>query len=268
MHIISIYAHAISGMSLACKLSNVRSSAALRCRTSVNVLLCQLIHEAVRSQTQGDFDQYVLIAMIIYSYDLSNKKAQWPPSPVSDTSGPGDGQEKMGVHTWKLRRSWRLCATSGARTPKMNMLSSPISSAISTLAPSMVPMMREPFIANFMLPVPEASVPAVLMCWLTSEPGHNTDQIVSGFLFWHSSRQAISDRVLSRSHRTTRSSSNPAQMLLELVRDDDIGSDVLQSTLQLLCPDQCPSSSLPCFTRKDRPLTPNDVLMTHLARHL
>ena len=52
----------------------------------------------------------------------------------------------------------------------MNMLSSPISSAISTFAPSMVPMMRDPFMANFMLPVPEASVPAVLMCWDSSEP--------------------------------------------------------------------------------------------------
>ena len=41
----------------------------------------------------------------------------------------------------------------------MKMLSSPISSAISTLAPSSVPMMSAPFIANFMLLVPEASVP-------------------------------------------------------------------------------------------------------------
>jgi hypothetical protein len=50
------------------------------------------------------------------------------------------------------------------------MFSSPISSAISTFAPSMVPMISDPFMANFMLPVPEASVPAVLMCWLSSEP--------------------------------------------------------------------------------------------------
>ena len=54
--------------------------------------------------------------------------------------------------------------TSSFRAPKMNMLSAPISSAISTLAPSIVPTMRLPFIANFMLLVPEASVPAVLMC--------------------------------------------------------------------------------------------------------
>jgi hypothetical protein len=51
----------------------------------------------------------------------------------------------------------------------MNMLSGPISSAISTFAPSMVQMMRHPFIWNFMLPVPLASVPAVEMCWDSSE---------------------------------------------------------------------------------------------------
>ena len=32
------------------------------------------------------------------------------------------------------------------------------------LAPSQVPMVSAPFNANFMLPVPEASVPAVLIC--------------------------------------------------------------------------------------------------------
>ena len=37
-------------------------------------------------------------------------------------------------------------------------------SAISILAPSMVPIIRQPFIWNFMLDVPDASVPAVLMC--------------------------------------------------------------------------------------------------------
>ena len=35
----------------------------------------------------------------------------------------------------------------------------------------MVPRMRLPFMQNFMLDVPEASVPAVEMCWLTSEAG-------------------------------------------------------------------------------------------------
>jgi hypothetical protein len=47
----------------------------------------------------------------------------------------------------------------------------PDSSAISTLAPSMVPMMRQPFIWNFMLEVPEASVPAVEMCCDSSLAG-------------------------------------------------------------------------------------------------
>ena len=50
--------------------------------------------------------------------------------------------------------------------PAHHSRTSPISSAISMLAPSMVPMMSAPFIANFMLPVPLASVPAVEMCWL------------------------------------------------------------------------------------------------------
>ena len=36
----------------------------------------------------------------------------------------------------------------------------------------MVPMMRLPFIMNFMLPVPEASVPAVEICWDSSVPAH------------------------------------------------------------------------------------------------
>ena len=45
-----------------------------------------------------------------------------------------------------------------------------LTSEISTLAPSMVPMMRQPFIMNFMLPVPEASVPAVEICWDSSLP--------------------------------------------------------------------------------------------------
>lgn len=52
-------------------------------------------------------------------------------------------------------------STSLTLAPKMNMLSMPISSAISTFAPSMVPMMSPPFMMNFMLLVPEASVPAV-----------------------------------------------------------------------------------------------------------
>lgn len=34
----------------------------------------------------------------------------------------------------------------------------------STLAPSIVPMIQDPFITNFMLEVPEASIPAVLIC--------------------------------------------------------------------------------------------------------
>ena len=50
----------------------------------------------------------------------------------------------------------------------------PVFSPISMLAPSMVPMMKEPLSANFMLEVPEASVPAVEMCWLSSAAGMMT----------------------------------------------------------------------------------------------
>lgn len=42
------------------------------------------------------------------------------------------------------------------------MFSCPISSLISMVAPSRVPKMRHPFIANFMFPVPDASLPGVL----------------------------------------------------------------------------------------------------------
>jgi hypothetical protein len=51
------------------------------------------------------------------------------------------------------------------------MLLAPISSAISTLAPSIVPIIRDPFITNFMLEVPDASVPAVEICYDKSAPG-------------------------------------------------------------------------------------------------
>ncbi len=44
--------------------------------------------------------------------------------------------------------------------PKMKILSRPTSSIISILAPSSVSMVRAPFNASFMLPVPETSVPA------------------------------------------------------------------------------------------------------------
>lgn len=53
---------------------------------------------------------------------------------------------------------------SSTLAPKMKIFSSPTYSKISTLAPSIVPRMRPPFITNFMLLVPEASVPAVEMC--------------------------------------------------------------------------------------------------------
>ena len=39
------------------------------------------------------------------------------------------------------------------------------------LAPSSVPIVSAPFMASFMLPVPDASVPAVEICSLRSAPG-------------------------------------------------------------------------------------------------
>ena len=42
--------------------------------------------------------------------------------------------------------------------------SAPTASRISMLAPSSVPIVNAPFSASFMLPVPEASVPAVEIC--------------------------------------------------------------------------------------------------------
>ena len=49
--------------------------------------------------------------------------------------------------------------------------SSPTSSRISMLAPSRVPIVRAPFAMNFILPVPEASLPAVEICSDRSVPG-------------------------------------------------------------------------------------------------
>ncbi|CUP92259.1 Uncharacterised protein [Flavonifractor plautii] len=51
------------------------------------------------------------------------------------------------------------------------MFSSPSTWCISTLAPSRVPMVTAPFIMNFMLPVPLASLPAVEICSESSLAG-------------------------------------------------------------------------------------------------
>ena len=48
--------------------------------------------------------------------------------------------------------------------PKIAMFSAPTLSRISILAPSSVPMVSAPFSDSFMLPVPEASMPAVEIC--------------------------------------------------------------------------------------------------------
>ena len=53
----------------------------------------------------------------------------------------------------------------------MKMLSSPTHSRISMFAPSSVPSVSAPFRASFMLPVPEASMPAVEICCDRSAAG-------------------------------------------------------------------------------------------------
>ena len=53
----------------------------------------------------------------------------------------------------------------------MNILSWPTSYVISTFAPSHVPIIKHPFITNFIFEVPEASVPAVEICCDNSAAG-------------------------------------------------------------------------------------------------
>ena len=53
----------------------------------------------------------------------------------------------------------------------MNILSSPTSSCISTLAPSSVPRVKAPFSINFILPVPLASLEANDICSDISQAG-------------------------------------------------------------------------------------------------
>ena len=53
----------------------------------------------------------------------------------------------------------------------MKMLSGPTESRISMFAPSSVPMVNAPLSASFMLPVPEASMPAVEICCERSAAG-------------------------------------------------------------------------------------------------
>ena len=61
--------------------------------------------------------------------------------------------------------------TSSSFKPKISQLSNPTNSEISTLAPSKVPIVIAPFIMNFILPVPLASLPAVEICSETSAAG-------------------------------------------------------------------------------------------------
>ena len=62
-------------------------------------------------------------------------------------------------------------ATCSAVRPKRKKFSAPTASRISMFAPSSVPMVSAPFMANFMLPVPDASWPAVEICSDRSDAG-------------------------------------------------------------------------------------------------
>ena len=78
---------------------------------------------------------------------------------------PGLGEVNWG--RFFKASSWSMMAT-GLR----KKLASPTASRISMLAPSRVPMVMAPFIISFMLPVPEASLPAAVeICSDKSTPG-------------------------------------------------------------------------------------------------
>ena len=52
----------------------------------------------------------------------------------------------------------------------------PTSFSISRFAPSLDPTSKPPFIMNFMLDVPEGSVPGVEICWLKSAAATKSSQ--------------------------------------------------------------------------------------------
>jgi len=63
--------------------------------------------------------------------------------------------------------------------PKRKKFFAPTTRWISTLAPSSVPMVRAPFIVNFMLPVPEASLLVVETCSGRSAAGWMRCQLLT-----------------------------------------------------------------------------------------
>jgi len=77
-------------------------------------------------------------------------------------ASPNFGDDAIAEFACRLAR--RRSSTSSARKPKMKMFSAPTWSRISIFAPSNVPIVSAPFKASFMLPVPEASIPAVEIC--------------------------------------------------------------------------------------------------------
>ena len=83
--------------------------------------------------------------------------------------------DEMIGKTWEiLYKSEDILYFRSTVFPKIKIFSSPTSSLISTLAPSRVPTVRAPLRANFIFPVPEASLPAVEIC---------SDKSVAGIIF-------------------------------------------------------------------------------------
>ena len=74
---------------------------------------------------------------------------------------------ELGVAAHELRRRVALGALRDdffGRHAEDEMFSAPTASRISMFAPSSVPIVSAPFSDSFMLPVPEASMPAVEIC--------------------------------------------------------------------------------------------------------
>jgi hypothetical protein len=76
------------------------------------------------------------------------------------------------IGAMSTNQKWSSCMRlPNADKPKINALSLPAFSTISTFAPSIVPIVIAPFIMNFILPVPDASLDAVEICSEISAAG-------------------------------------------------------------------------------------------------
>ena len=106
----------------------------------------------------GKGRQDVVIDALNFGADLYLEKSSDPRTQFSDMMQ-------------KVRNIVAIRADIQVAREKMKIFSSPTCSAISTFAPSSVPTVSAPFSASFMLPVPEASFPAVEICSEISAAG-------------------------------------------------------------------------------------------------